>query len=182
MKNHIIIPSDVGREMRHHFFQNDVEQGAFLFAEAKREGETLNLIVADCYLIPARGWDVQVEVYLQMKDSERAKIMMLARQKNLCAIDCHSHPNAHDDVWFSPSDVAGITDFAQYAKWKLGGKPFAAMVWGEKSVDAVVWQDDFASARGVATIEIVGDSNQTLTPTGSWFHEPRGKHRFESYE
>jgi hypothetical protein len=85
-------------------------------------------------------------------------------------------------VWYSPSDVAGITDFAQYAKWKLDGKPFAAMVWGEQSVDAVLWQGEFADAERVALVKIVGNSNQTLIPTGSWFHTPRAKHRFVSYE
>lgn len=182
MTNNIIISCSIAGTLRQHFFQNEVEQGAFLFAEEKREDGDLNLVIADFYLVPPRGWEVQMEIYLQMKDSERAKIMKLAREKNLCAIDCHSHPHAGDDVWFSPSDVAGITDFAQYAKWKLDGKPFAAMVWGEASVDAVLWHDDFTSAQRVAAVKIVGNTNQTLIPTGSWFHVPKGKHRFAAYE
>jgi hypothetical protein len=182
MKNNIIIPSGVAETLRRHFFQNDLEQGAFLFAEARRESRKLNLVVTEFYIVPASGWEVQAEIYLEMKDSERAKIMKLAREKNLCAIDCHSHPHASDDVWFSPSDVAGITEFAQYAKWKLGGKPFAAMVWGEQSVDAVLWQEDFSEAQRLAAVNIVGNSNQTLIPTGSWFRVPKGKHRFASYE
>lgn len=99
--NNIVIPSGMAQTLHRHFFQNEVEQGAFLFAEAKREGETLNLIAADFYLVPRRGWEVQGEIYLQMKDTERGKIMRLAREKNLCAIDCHSHPHADDDVWGS---------------------------------------------------------------------------------
>jgi len=182
MKNSIIIPSGIAATLHQHLFQNEVEQGAFLFANARRDNRELHLDVADFYLVPARGWEVQMEVYLQMKDSERAKIMKLAREKNLCAIDCHSHPRAGDDVWFSPSDVAGITDFAQYAKWKLDGKPFAAMVWGEQSADAVLWQGEFTNAERVAAVKIVGSASQTLIPTGSWFHTPRAKHRFEAYE
>jgi len=182
MNNNIIIPSAIAETLRRHFFQNELEQGAFLFAEAKHENGGLNLVVADCYLVPASGWEVQVEYYLQMKDSERAKIMKLAREKTLCAIDCHSHPRACDDVWFSPSDVAGITEFAQYAKWKLGGKPFAAMVWGEQSIDAVLWQDEFSHAERVVRVNICGSTNQTLIPTGSWFRAPKGKHRFALYE
>ena len=182
MSNNIIIPSEIAKTLRQHLFQNELEQGAFLFAEAKRENGGLNLIAADCYLVPASGWEVQMEVYLQMKDSERAKIMKLAREKSLCAIDCHSHPHARDDVWFSPSDVAGITEFAQYAKWKLGGKAFAAMVWGEQSVDAVVWRDEFSQAERVVQVNILGNTKQILIPTGSWFRAPKGKHRFAFYE
>jgi hypothetical protein len=140
------------------------------------------MIVEDFYLVPPRGWEVQMEVYLQMRDSERAKIMKLARDKDLAAIDCHSHPHAGDDVWFSPSDVAGITDFAQYAKWKLGGKPFAAMVWGEESVDAVIWQGGFTGAERVDSILIVGGTDGILRPKDSWFTTPRGTHRFSDYE
>lgn len=182
MKNSIIIPAEIRNVLHRHFFQNEVEQGAFLLAEAERPRGRLNLVVADYYLVPAHGWEVQAEIYLQMKDSERAKIMRLAREKDLCAIDCHSHPHANDDVWFSPSDIAGIAEFAQCAKWKLDGKPFAAMVWAEESVDAVLWQGNFDSGQRVDTVKILGDPDQIIIPTGSWFHAPRGKHRFASYE
>lgn len=182
MKNSIIIPSGISEALHQHFFQNNVEQGAFLFAEAKHQRDELSLFVDDFYLVPRQGWEIQAEIYLQMKDSERAKIMKLARGKNLCAIDCHSHPNAGDDVWFSPSDVAGITEFAQYAKWKLDGKPFAAMVWGESSVDAVLWQGDFDNGQRIDTVKIFGNPNQTIIPTASWFRAPKGKNRFATYE
>jgi hypothetical protein len=182
MNNSIVIPSNIAETLHRHFFRDEVEQGAFLFAHARPEAAGLHLDVADFYLVPARGWEVQMEIYLQMKDSERAKIMKLARDKNLCAIDCHSHPRAGDDVWFSPSDVAGITDFAQYAKWKLDGKPFAAMVWGEQSVDAVLWRREFTHAERVTSVQIVGNSNTTLIPTGSWFRATRSKPRITSYE
>lgn len=182
MSASIIIPAEIAEPLRRHLFQNDVEQGAFLFARAEHNADGLALAVVDFYLVPARGWEVQMDVYLQMKDSERAKIMQLARAKNLCAIDCHSHPHAEEDVWFSPSDVAGISEFADYAKWKLDGRPFAAVVWGESSVDAVVWSGDFAGPTTAAEICIVDATPRTLYPTNSWFQRARGKNRFESYE
>lgn len=182
MRNTITIPAVTVAILRRHFFQSEVEQGAFLFARPVWDAAGLMLSVEDFYLVPVRGWEVQMEVYLQMRDSERAKIMKLARDKNLAAIDCHSHPRAHDEVWFSPSDVSGITEFAQYAKWKLDGKPFTAMVWGEDSVDAVVWKGEFTSAERVDEIQVVGGKPATIIPNGTWFMAPRGKHRFMSYE
>jgi hypothetical protein len=182
MNASIVIPSAIAESLRRHLFQNDLEQGAFLFARAGQSADGLSLVVEDSYLVPTSGWEVQMEVYLQMKDSERAKIMQLARTKDLCAIDCHSHPHAEGDVWFSPSDIAGITEFADYAKWKLDGRPFAAIVCGETSVDAVVWIPDIAWPTTARDIRIEGARPQTLYPTNSWFQRPRGKHRFESYE
>ena len=182
MTAEIVIPSGLAMALRAHLFQNDIEQGAFLFARPEERGDSLSLTVEDSYLVPSRGWEVQMDVYLQMKDSERGKIMQKARAKRLCAIDCHSHPHAGADVWFSPSDIKGITEFADYAKWKLDGRPFAALVWGEESVDAVVWSGDFSEPIAATTILITGNPPLLLTPTGSWFHPPRAKHRFEAYE
>ena len=182
MITEIIIPSGIAEGLRRHLFQNEIEQGAFLFARTETGEQTLSLVVEDFYLVPADGWDVQMDVYLQMKDSERAKIMQMARAKNLCAIDCHSHPHAGSEVWFSPSDILGITEFAQYAKWKLHGKPFAAIVWGEDSADAVVWSGGFEGPATADAIQILGDDSFTITPTNSWFHRPRGINRFESHE
>lgn len=182
MKSTIIIPFDTVYALRRHFFQNELEQGAFLFSRPERGDAELRLVVEDSYLVPPRGWEVQMEVYLQMRDSERAKIMKLARDRDLAAIDCHSHPNSGENVWFSPSDIAGITEFAQYAKWKLDGRPFAAMVWGEKSVDAVMWQAEFAGAEPVTEVQIIGTKHERFLPRGSWFRSLRGKHRFSPYE
>jgi hypothetical protein len=182
MKNVIVISETIYKPLRKHLFQSRVEQGAFLFARTETDAAELRLIVENHYLVPARGWEVQMEVYLQMRDSERAKIMKRARDKNLAAIDCHSHPGAGGDVWFSPSDVAGITEFAQYARWKLVGKPFAAVVWGEESLDAVIWQGEFTQADRIDDVRIIGKSPLTLIPNGSWFESARGKHRFSGYE
>lgn len=182
MKKVIVIPGTKYRVLRRHLFQNKVEQGAFLFARTEATPTELRMIVEDHYLVPAHGWEVQMEVYLQMRDSERAKIMKRAGNKNLAAIDCHSHPGAGGDVWFSPSDVVGITEFAQYARWKLVGKPFAAVVWGEESLDAVIWHGEFSEAERVDDVRIVGKSPLSLIPNCSWFKSSRGKHRFSGYE
>lgn len=182
MRNAITIPPAIADELRRHFFQNDLEQGAFLFARPETDAAGLRLVVENFYLVPPSGWEIQMEVYLEMRDSERAKIMKLARDKKLSAIDCHSHPHSGDDVCFSVSDVAGINEFAQYAKWKLDGKPFAAMVWGEASVDAIIWQGDFIHAERVDEVVIAGASPVMMVSTGSWFRSARSKHRFRTYE
>jgi hypothetical protein len=168
MKRTIEIPEQIYRKVHGHLFQNKVEQGAFLFARHE-QGQNSRLVVVDFYLVPRRGWEVQEELYLEMRDSERGKIMRLARNKKLAAIDCHSHPHAEDDVWFSTSDVAGITEFSKYARWKLDGKPFVAMVFGKNSVDAVQWDEDFVEARPVDAIRVRGKSIGRLVPNGSWF-------------
>ncbi len=170
------LPPSLFDELIQFLFQNELEQGGFLFA--KPIGN--ELLVEDVYLIPPDGWLVQLDVYLEMKDTERAKVMNIARQGGWSVIDCHSHPGSNDDVWFSPSDIAGISGFAAYAKWKLSGLPYVAAVWGEKSVDAVLWRGDFSQAQRLDEIRIARPGGDLiLIPRGTWFQEPRAYWRKE---
>jgi hypothetical protein len=169
----IRIPEAIFSRFHAHLFQGDLEQGAFLFGNVTGALFTVD----DIYVVPPEGWDVQLDVYLEMKDAERAKIMQMAARNGASVIDCHSHPGAGDDVWFSPSDISGITNFAAYAKWKLRGAVYVATVWGESSVDAVCWSGDYGGPERVEAVDIAGRAERRLVPRGSWFREPRAYRR-----
>ncbi len=173
MKYVVTIPEEIEHAVRAHLFQSDLEQGAFLFARVADSAEVLRLDVADAYLVPPEGWETQHDVYLEMTDAERAKIMKLARGGRFALVDCHSHPDSGDDVWFSPSDRRGITEFAAYAKWKLDGRPYTAMVWGESSLDAVAWYGDFLEAKPVHGVHVLTVPLTVWTPRGTWSLERR---------
>jgi hypothetical protein len=179
MNRQILIPAVILHALRTHLFQNELEQAAFLFADVQTTTEYLTFKATEIYFVPPQGWEVQLDVYLQMQESERAKILKMARDKNLALIDCHSHPRSYEDVWFSPSDVSGITDFAAYVKWKLNNKPFAAMVWAETSLDAVSWDGNFAAANAVEIVSTPDRDGWLMCPTGSWFRKPKGKNRYD---
>ncbi|MBI4167596.1 MAG: hypothetical protein HY515_01425 [Candidatus Aenigmarchaeota archaeon] len=168
LKYVVAIPQNIESALYQHLFKNKVEQGAFIFARPIESSTELRIEAVDVYLIPPSGWQAQLDVYLEMTDAERAKIMKIARDRNLAVIDCHSHPGSKDNVWFSPSDRRGIREFATYVKWKLDGKPFTAMVWGESSVDAVIWHGDFKDAQTVDEICITGSTPISITPRNTW--------------
>lgn len=168
MKTKILIPEPLEHILREHLFSGAVEQGAFLFAHFEQREAVLALEAKEAYLIPPDAWTIQTEAHLELKNSERAKIMHFARKNALAAIECHSHPNSGEFVSFSPSDHRGIVEFSQYVKWKLDGRPYAATVWGESSIDAVVWYGDFARAHPVHQVCIEGIKGKTLTPRDTW--------------
>jgi len=172
MKHVLVMPDEMERTIRRHFFHNELEQGAFVFGRVEQTPSELRIVAADAYLVPPDGWEIQHEVFLQLKDAERAKIMKMARAGDFSLIDCHSHPDSGATVAFSPSDVTGITEFATYVNWKLGSKPYVAMVWGEASIDAVVWEGDFTRGQPLNELRIAGGSPNVLVPTGSWFRRP----------
>jgi len=182
MIHEIFIPTGIHDRIRDHLFQSELEQAAFLFASTEVDAGGIRFHVQDCYLVPSAGWDVQMDVYLEMSDEERAKILKMARDRNAAIIDCHSHPHSQEEVWFSPSDLAGITEFGQYVKWKLKGRPFAALVFAEASIDGVVWHGEFAGAEPLSALSIEGQAR--LRPTGSWFNRPQPirTNRFSNYE
>ncbi len=169
MRYSIVIAENEESVLRAHLFQGGLEQGAFLFAHVLSTPEEVILEVVDAYLIPPEGWLIQSEVYLEMNDAERAKIMKKARDRGVAVVECHSHPGSEDAVCFSLSDQKGIAEFALYAKWKLDGKPYAAMVWGECSVDAVIWLSNFAEPHKVNEVCIIGKMAKILVPRNTWF-------------
>jgi len=173
----LIIPGSLFDEVKVFLFQSNLEQGAFLFAQT--EGQEIH--AKEAYLIPAEGWSVQLDVYLEMKDAERGKIMQMAKQRGCAVVDCHSHPDSGNDVWFSPSDIAGITKFAPYVNWKLPGTPYVATVWGEDSIDAVIWLPGSNEPELLEKVLIQsGSASTSLKPRGTWFREPRSYWRKES--
>lgn len=173
MKYRLAIPSSLVNRLKTHLFQSQLEQGAFLFAQPSMTQDEIRLEAIDWFAVPPEGWEVQMEVYLEMKDAMRAKIMQQARSRDLAVVDCHSHPGSGKAVEFSPSDRSGIEDFAAYAKWKLHGKPFAAIVWGEASVDAVMFCEDFAKPRRVDEVQITNHRSDIWVPRNTWFPRRR---------
>ena len=105
----IAIPTTIATHLHQHLFQNKLEQGAFLFAGYSVNGGELKLGSISYYCVPPDGWDVRRanispdEGFRACQDNAYG-----AQNEYFRAIDCHSHPHANDDVWFSPSDVAGV--------------------------------------------------------------------------
>jgi hypothetical protein len=158
--------------LRDHLFQDELEQGAFIFAQLVEAEEEIVLRGIELYLVPPEGWRVHTAYRLEMTDEERAKILKLARDSGLCLVDCHSHLGFASEAAFSPSDRDGVKEFAPYVRWKLDRRPYVAAVWADDAVDAVMWEADFEDAQHVDEICVTGEPPTALVPAGSWF-EPR---------
>jgi len=150
----ISIPERIYKRLRDYLFQNEKEQGAFLFANSSSKQNGLNLLVKDLHLIPSVAWDVQESFYLELNNDEKVKIMKKARDGNFDLIECHSHRN-HGSANFSPSDLHGLAEFVEYVRWKLPGKKYGALVWTETSVIGKVWDSKSLSPFPVREIQTV---------------------------
>lgn len=164
----IAIPQGIYASLRKHLLRGRLEQAAFLYAESALEEKRLRVAVRDMEPVSRDGWEYQGEYYLEMTDAERARLMKNARDQQLIAIECHSHPRSDRFVCFSPSDKAGIEEFLPYVRWKLNGVPYVATVWGQRSVDAVLWMGSFSEPHPIDSIVIAGARDQTIKPRFSW--------------
>lgn len=91
MKLIVNIPKEIKKTLDRHLFQNRLEQGSFLFALYKESTDEIAFDVTEQYLVPRQGWQIQSSVHLELKDTERAKIMKFARDRGCALIDRHSH-------------------------------------------------------------------------------------------
>jgi hypothetical protein len=61
-----------------------------------------------------------------------------AHDLGTCLVEFHSHLG-HGPAAFSWSDVTGLADFVPHVRWRLKGRPYAAVVVTKNSFDALAW-------------------------------------------
>ncbi len=121
-----------------HLGSSEDEQVAFLFAA--RTGPA-QLGVEEVYLVPAEGFVRQSPYHLALTDEIRALVIGRATALEACLIEVHSHENLAP-VWFSPTDLSGFEEWVPHVRWRLGARPYVALVFGGEDFDALSWESD----------------------------------------
>ncbi len=138
------------------------EEAAFLFAEFSNDhGGSLSFQVIDWRPIPPNGFAYRSSDYLELKDGIRASLIKKAHDLNACLIECHSHPRFSPQ--FSWSDCLGLKEFVPHVRWRLKGRPYAAVVVAADGFDSLVWHDKGSKPDDFAAIDIEG---HYMEPTG----------------
>jgi molybdopterin/thiamine biosynthesis adenylyltransferase len=75
--------------------------------------------------------------------TEAAQLDALARLKRQGhgAVEVHTHPGSGANVTFSRFDLQQLPDFARYVRNKLPGRPYAALVLGERGYEGIAVSD-----------------------------------------
>jgi hypothetical protein len=92
--------------------------------------------------------------------SEEAKVAALAaiKRAGLAAVEVHTHPGADKTVQFSGYDEEQLPVFAHYVQLKIPGRPFGALVFGQRSHAGRIWDQGAVSSLRVTAI---GQSSST---------------------
>ena len=130
------------------------EQGAFLFASPKGDGE---MEVVDIALLKENQFAAQSSCHLQLRDETLQAMIVRAHMSNTALVEAHSHPCSRGPrVRFSPFDLEGLAETGPHMAWRLPGRPYVALVFGRDAFDSLYWEGRDRSPRGCADLVVAG--------------------------
>lgn len=149
------------RELVGHLLQPDgCEHAAFAFAEFNAEDSQFHVI--ELLAVAPDDCVGQSAYYLELSDGLRAAVIKQAHELDASLIEFHSHRSQHSAA-FSISDFTGFSDFVPHVWWRLGGRPYAAVVVAESSLDALAWTKGPDCPIPVTEIRV---DEESIRPTG----------------
>ena len=141
--------------------QNRAEEAAFVFARPTETAGRRTLEHVEWFPVPPEGFASRSRFHFELSDSTRAAVIKRAHDLRASLIEFHSHHGPWP-AEFSASDWAGFEEFVPHVRWRLRGRPYAAVVVTLTGFDAFVWSD---AAHAPARLEAIIVDGQRLEPT-----------------
>lgn len=136
-----ISAAELDRLRRHLLRTPRCEQGAFLFCRHSVSGGANHVFACEDWSPLKRSdFEVQAGDYLELTDAARAGLIKQAHDRGLCLVESHSHPGPYPAA-FSCSDLTGLDEFVPHVRWRLRGRPYAALVFAQSGFDGLAWAD-----------------------------------------
>lgn len=158
----LVAARDLVGRLRAHLMRSEGEQAAFLLAE-HRAGHLHQLRLAEMWAVPDEEFEYRGRYHLSLSDGVRPKVIKWAWDRGACLVEAHSHLDGM--VAFSPSDMAGLAEFVPHVWWRLGGRPYAALVFAAGGFDALAWIEDPHQPARVRGLLLDG-TRRMVRPTG----------------
>jgi hypothetical protein len=161
------LPAGLKKKLWSHLLQNEVEQVAFVFAEAAAEGDATVFTAKDHFLASPCDFEIHSEFHVELTDEARSRIIKRAWDTGTTPVEFHSHPGDWRGAKFSPSDMYGFAEFVPHCRWRLRGRPYLAIVVSPAGADALAWTDASGQPVGLTAMRLSGSrvvvpTNQTI--------------------
>jgi hypothetical protein len=140
------------RSAREHL-RGHVEQVGFFLADFDTEGNAF--ILREWRPMPPEAFEFQSAYHVTLRDEMRPEIIKWAWDAGACLVEVHSHGDK-GIAWFSPSDLYGFDEWVPHVRWRLRGRPYAAIVTAGDSFDALAWLDNEKGPVQVTALEVDG--------------------------
>lgn len=141
------------------------EEAAFMLAKPEKIGGKEYYNVFRIIKIKSSGFRYQSSFYLELEDHFREELIIEAHRSNASIVEIHSHPGPYSAA-FSQTDLAGLEEFVPHVRWRLGGKPYFALVAADSSFDALVWS---LEGPGVEKLDALVSDEAVRAPTNITF-------------
>jgi len=130
------------------------EHAAFLFA---RLVDQRHLRVEAVEALTPEAFNVQSWGSLALRDGALQEMILRAHREELALVEAHSHPfSLGPDVAFSPFDCEGLATTAPHVVWRLPGRPYGALVFGQSAFDGLLWAERQPDPTGVLELAVDG--------------------------
>ena len=161
--NKVIVTREIWEKTSNHLLQDDNEHLAFFLTNTTKTNNGITFLIRDVILVPDQDFSPQ-KLHMELSLDQILNVINTAKKKKMSLIEIHSHPFTTYQTSFSLTDLDGFKEFVPYILDSLPGKPYGALVLGQKSIDGMYWESKIA--KPLTKIEIV-DENLTILSTTS---------------
>jgi hypothetical protein len=134
----VIATSDALHRAARAHLRGQVEQVGFFLADFDPDARAF--VLREWRPMPPEAFEYQSAYHVTLRDEMRPKIIKWAWDADACLVEVHSH-GCDGLAWFSPSDLYGFDEWVPHVRWRLGGRPYAAIVAAGDSFDGLAWLD-----------------------------------------
>ena len=117
--------------------------------------------IEDLYLIESTWTNIGDDGHCELDDDIRSSVIKWAWDAQSCLVEAHSH-----GLLFKPSfsrfDLAQLKEWVPHVRWRLGGRPYAALVTASLQIDGIAWCGPTAEA----VDEILIDGRESIQTSG----------------
>jgi hypothetical protein len=122
--------------------------------------------------VEEREYEVLTDFHVALTDDVRAKVIKWAWDNGGCLVETHSH-GPRGVARFSPSDIHGFEDWVPHVWWRLGGRPYAALVTTGETVDGWAWTVRPTEAAQIDRVTLGSESVSTTGASVAWVRKRR---------
>lgn len=170
------LPEKTYSSILKHLFPKKVkhESVSFIFASIQRDDKSLDFNFLEWYPVMPSEYEFRSLWYVELKDEIRPKIIKKAFDLDAAIIEIHSHPY-DTPAMFSGSDLDGLREFVPHVRWRLKGKPYAALVFSSSDFDGLAWIDNLTDPQPLTELVV---NRRHLKPNGLTLSKRSGEYEF----
>jgi len=131
----VSFPTDLYEDLTVHLSRY-AEAVAFMLAHESDDG---TFRVCGLRLVGGERFRARTSEHCEVDDELRGEVIRWAWDSDCCLIEAHSHGAILTPAEFSRFDMTQLSNWVPHVRWRLGGRPYLALVTASREVDGLAW-------------------------------------------